>query len=270
LFSAIVDLILIAIISMLSYFAYRRRYLTLSGIIIAIVFGIILLIIAGREYLIPLLIAFFITNTATRYKIRLKIKLGLIKPNSYIRDYKNVLANGLPIFIFGLLEGIYKYEIFIYGYLVALTIFLSDTISSEIGVLSKKNPRLITNFKISPTGRPGAISLLGTISGILSVILFSVIIYFMIPLNISLLSLILILTFFSTLGNLLDSFLGATIQEIYYCEKCNQYSEEKIHICDNECKYVSGIKYVNNHVVNFVSILSVTILSIIFLSLILQ
>jgi uncharacterized protein (TIGR00297 family) len=269
LFSTIADLILITIILGLSYFAYRKKYLTLGGVTIAITFGIILLIVAGREYLILLLIAFFITNTATRYKIRLKIKLGLIKPNSYIRDHKNVLANGLPIFIFGLLEGLYKYEIFIYGYLVALTIFLSDTISSEIGVLSKKNPRLIINFKISPTGRPGAISLSGTISGILSVALFSIIVYLMIPLNISLLFLILILTLFSTLGNLLDSFLGATIQAIYYCEKCNQYSEEKIHICDDECRYVSGVKYVNNHVVNFVSILSVTILSIIFLSLIL-
>ncbi len=265
----IFNLILLVTTIILSIIAYKKKYLTLGGVIIANFFGITLLIITGMQYLILLLIAFFITNLATRHGIHIKIKLGLIKSNSYIRDYKNVIANGLPIFIFGLLEGIYKSEIFIYGYLVALTIFFSDTISSEIGVLSKEKPRLIINLKKVPTGKPGAVSLLGTISGILSVALFSIIIYFVIPLNIPFVLLMLILILFSTAGNILDSFLGATIQALYYCNVCDQFSEEEIHICNSKCQLISGKKYVNNHVVNFISIFSISMLSMLLIPLIL-
>ncbi len=245
-------LILIAIV--LSYIAVWRKYLTLEGAIAANIIGLIILYFNGSRFFIILLVAFFIANLATRYKIEEKIKIKFVIKKKPIRSWENVLANDLPLIILGMLEATWHSNFFVLGYVAANASFLSDTVSTEIGVVSKDNPYLITNLSKTQRGRSGAISLKGTIAGILSAALLSFISYFLLPEDfmVAIYS-IIIITFSATLANLTDSFLGATIQAIYYCGYCNTYSEEKIHTCGNKSKKVSGVSIINNHVVNFIS-----------------
>jgi len=85
---------------------------------------------------------------------------------------------------------------------------LSDTVSSEIGMLSKKKPRLITNFKEVNAGTDGGITPIGLIAGIIGAAIIAGI-YFYLTSN-STLFLILIIAGF--VGSLVDSYLGAIFE----------------------------------------------------------
>jgi len=259
----IIIFILLAIVALLSYLSVNRKYLSLSGALVANLLGVVLIFTAGILYFLSLLFAFIIANLATSYRIEEKINLKLIIAKKPIRDWRNVLGNGLPILFFALLEYYYSSDIFLIGFLASTATFLSDTVSTEIGVLSKTKPVMITNFEKVHAGRSGAISLRGLLAGLFCSFIFSIFSFFLIGFH-NFVALILIILISSTIGNLFDSLLGATIQGNYFCEKCNMYSEERIHTCGFLCKHVSGLTFFNNHIVNFISILFGGLISILF------
>lgn len=123
----------------------------------------------------------------------------------------------------------------------------ADTWSTELGVLSKSKPRLITTFKSVEPGISGAISLVGTLGGLLgsSLILFTGLFFVQFNLNI-----ILWLMVFSVIGNFLDSLMGATIQGQYQCQVCSKFTEKKCH-CNQPTQIISGFRIVGNDSVNF-------------------
>jgi uncharacterized membrane protein len=53
-------------------------------------------------------------------------------------------------------------------------------------------------------------------------------------------------------GSVFDSFLGSLIQAKYKCSVCGKTVEESIH-CGKSAKKTSGISFVDNNVVNFLS-----------------
>jgi uncharacterized protein (TIGR00297 family) len=262
--SPIVIISLLVIVAILSWFSVKKKYLTLDGAIIAYIFGLIIIFTGGVILFILLLLAFLITNLATSYNIEEKIRLKLIVAKKPIRDWKNVLANGLPMVLFSIQEYFFSLDLLKLAFIASTASFLSDTVSTEIGVLSKSKPILITNLKESHAGRSGAISKLGLLAGFLSSLVFSMIAYFLIQWNESLLNFVALIVLCSMLANLMDSLIGATLQGNYFCERCNMYSEEPKHTCGSQCKYVSGLKFFNNHVVNFICVLIGGLLAILF------
>jgi uncharacterized membrane protein len=53
------------------------------------------------------------------------------------------------------------------------------------------------------------------------------------------------------LGSLFDSFLGATVQAIYRCPKCDKETEKHpLHTCGTQTVQVRGWKWLNNDLVN--------------------
>ena len=59
----------------------------------------------------------------------------------------------------------------------------------------------------------------------------------------------------------MDSIFGSTIQVKYKCNVCSIITEKEEH-CDNETTVVSGLKFINNDVVNCLSGLFVFLLSL--------
>ncbi len=76
------------------------------------------------------------------------------------RDFYQVLANGIVATVCAFLE--YKG-----GYITSLSVSLSDTVATEIGLKFGRKTYLIINFKEVPPGTSGGISLAGTVSGLL-------------------------------------------------------------------------------------------------------
>ena len=53
-------------------------------------------------------------------------------------------------------------------------------------------------------------------------------------------------------GSLCDSLLGATVQQIYYCDQCEKETEKKFH-CGQSTRPLRGWSWMNNDIVNFLS-----------------
>lgn len=140
------------------------------------------------------------------------------------------------------------------GFVSALAEANADTWAVELGVLSKKYPRLITSISREvPPGTSGGISMLGELSvaaGALFVSLTGAVLGVfgnapIVPL--------LIATSAAILGEHVDSVLGGTIQAAYYCPSCKKETERRIHKCGTVTRHVKGVEAANNEAVNFLS-----------------
>ncbi len=87
---------------------------------------------------------------------------------------------------------------------------IADSAGSQIGVFSKKQPRLITTFRRVAPGTNGAVSLMGTLLGIALGVLLGLA-YGLFAGNIITFAVFGLVG--SLFGNMIDSLLGATIEE---------------------------------------------------------
>lgn len=55
------------------------------------------------------------------------------------------------------------------------------------------------------------------------------------------------------LGSLFDSLLGATVQGIFYCARCQTETEKEVHGCGLRTSHLRGWRWLNNDAVNFFS-----------------
>lgn len=126
-----------------------------------------------------ILLAFFITGTAcTKIGRRIKEQRGVAQENKGRRGLKNALANCFPgllfAYIYGsagswyFIDGAARTQFYGIGRIAIAGAFaaaLADTMSSEIGQLSKAQPVMITTFRRVAAGTNGGITLAGTLAG---------------------------------------------------------------------------------------------------------
>jgi uncharacterized membrane protein len=110
-------------------------------------------------------------------------------------------------------------------------------------------PRLITNLhKRVEKGTSGGISLVGTLASLAG----SALIALLASLFTDNWSLLPLITFAGLAGSLFDSFLGATVQAMYFCPKDNKETEKHpLHTCGTETVHLRGWKWLTNDWVNF-------------------
>jgi uncharacterized protein (TIGR00297 family) len=139
-----------------SIFLLSIKAFDVTATIVAILFGIIILKLQGRIWFFTLIIFLIVSLWATYYGKKVKHEVEYER-----RSIDNVISNGLVAFMATIFS-------FPYVFLGSVAAALSDTISSEIGVLSLKEPRLLLNpWKKVPAGTNGAISILGTIAAVM-------------------------------------------------------------------------------------------------------
>lgn len=130
--------------------------------------------------LIPLLVVLLLTSVATRVGRRRKEQLGTAERRSG-RNAAQVAAN-LGVAALFMTDGAQTWMlgwpwlkspsgesalVFAVG-LAALCEAAADTISSELGQLLSSQPRMLTTFRVAQPGEDGAISLGGTVAGVLA------------------------------------------------------------------------------------------------------
>ncbi|MCU9613878.1 DUF92 domain-containing protein [Caldibacillus lycopersici] len=254
--------LLLLLLAIFSYMAYKAKALKLSGSIAAIVVGFAIYFGFGLKGLL-LLAIFFITSTFwSKWKQKQKENVQSILEKDDIRDWAQVVANGGVPAIISILYYVTDEPIFLVIFAVSIAAANADTWASEIGIFSKSNPFLFVNLKRVSKGTSGAVSPLGTVAGLIGSLLIAISTYVLWYKEITV-SEIGIITLFGFLSMIIDTILGSTIQQKNSCPICHLETEKKIH-CHTKTIPSNGIAFFNNDMVNIVSILLTTTMSVLF------
>lgn len=222
-------IIVLVISIILAILAYKKGVLDTQGSILAFIVGAVIGIFGSIYWLILLLIFMFSSFGATRFKFALKKAKGVSEGERGRRGAKNVLGNGLVPMIIAILafcKLIDNEEII---FISAVCVAASDTLASEIGVLSDK-VYLITNLKRVKPGTDGGISVLGQLSALFGAMFVSLIGWIILPevhnsgMDRTAFTLLLPI-FIGFLGCQIDSILGATLENRYLFSLGQNYNK---------------------------------------------
>lgn len=209
----------------LSAIAYRRDVLTWDGSLAAFVVGMVIGVFGDVTWLFLLLFFLLSSFVATRYRFAVKTSLGVQEGLRGERKSTNVLANGFALIVVAVaslvLQDTFPKPISGLVFLSALSVAGSDTLASEIGVLSR-HTYLITNLKPVPAGTDGGVSVLGQLCALGAAVYTSVVGWVVLSYGARLYGLtqsmpsspafVLIPTAIGFLGCQVDSVIGATLE----------------------------------------------------------
>ncbi|MDX1379428.1 MAG: DUF92 domain-containing protein [Anaerolineales bacterium] len=234
----------------MSYLAYRAHSLDKSGALAATIVGTTVFGIGGWQWAVLLLIFFITSSGLSRLFKRRKQGLDEKFSKGHERDAGQVFGNGGLAAVFVLIHALYpEAGIGWIGFAASLAAVNADTWATELGVLNPTRPRLITDLrKRVEKGTSGGVSLVGTLASLLAAAAIAL------PAAIfsDNWSLFLPITFAGLAGSLFDSFLGATVQAMYYCPADEKETEKHpLHTCGAQTVHVRGWKWLNNDWVNF-------------------
>lgn len=242
--------------------AWRRASLTASGAIGAVLIGTPLFGLGGWEAGI-LLVAFFVSSSAlSRYKARSQSKADAARffDKTGRRDIGQAFANGgaaaLFAVAFGVAESPGVRDLWRAAMLGALAAVTADTWATELGVLSRRRPVLITTLQPAVPGRSGAVSLAGSAAAVagaafIGALFVAVQLAFGAVADAALLSTAAAVTVGGVAGSFVDSLLGATLQAQYHDEQLNKPTEKSHDPSGRPHRLVGGVPRMNNDLVNF-------------------
>lgn len=228
----LIDLMIgLAIASLVSFYAYKKRSLAFFGMIASIVMGTIIYMTGGVLFTVVML--FFFISSSVLSKI-----LHQEHKRDSVRTYKQVLANGGIATILSILYAVEQDDLFKLLFVISIAVSTADTWSSEIGRLSASKPRHILTWKQVETGRSGGITLLGTGASFVGSLMISI--FYGLQIQI---------IFFGWLGSVIDSILGT--MQLGYVTKSGLILDEP-SLKDETIK-TKGIPYLTNNLVNLFS-----------------
>jgi uncharacterized protein (TIGR00297 family) len=205
-----------------------------------------------RQSLTLLLIAFFVSSSGlSHFRSGRKRALTDKFSKGARRDIWQVLANGGPGALLSLIYGFQSWPWLGVAFAGALATVNADTWATELGILSRTPPRLITTGRPVEAGTNGALSLVGTVAALAGA---GFIVFQSTPPD------ALVLLSAATLGGfggaMFDSLLGATVQGVYLCDRCRQETEHRLHRCGHPTRPLRGWPWLDNDGVNFLSALA--------------
>ena len=186
---------------------------------------------------------------------------GEINRKTGTRDIVQVLANGLAATVALVIGKVFNSDIGIIVYASALTECLADSLASDIGVLSRKDPVDICRMKRIKRGMSGGVSALGTLSALGGCLAMTLIAFAFWGFS---LKYVVAITLIPMLGILIDSILGSLVQAKYVCSVCGKATEKTNH-CGQATKHTGGITFINNDTVNILSNISTAAIAAVYL-----
>jgi uncharacterized protein (TIGR00297 family) len=248
----------LALAGLIALVAYRRGSLSRSGAAGAVLIGTTVFGLGGWAWGI-LLVVFFISSSAlSHFKEQRKAALAEKFSKGSQRDVWQTLANGgaaaLCVIGYSLAPNPFWWAAFV----GAIATVNADTWATELGVLSRSAPRLITTGRPVEVGASGGITLNGTLAALGGAALIALIAAAYVALIEQLPSLALLLFIAGAaaglVGSLIDSWMGATVQAIYFCEACGKETERHpTHTCGTATRHARGLRWLENDWVNFLS-----------------
>ena len=262
----------------IGYLGYRARSLTWDGAVAACLVGGTIFGFGGPGWAV-LLVVFFVSSSLLSFVGRndpRKQRASEAFEKGGRRDAWQVLANGGVAALAALGAGVARPTAdllkesqlvtvgLLFGAFVgALAAATADTWATEIGVLSRTSPRIVTTWRHVRAGTSGGVTTLGTVAallgaGLIGLTAIAVLVAYDYESMIVLIGMpsfhygaVLLVAFMGGLGGMVaDSLLGAKVQAQYVCPACNKPTESRVHKCGTATRLVRGVQWINNDVVN--------------------
>lgn len=254
----VVGLLLSAAIAGLGY---RSKALAPSGTVGAIVVGTVVFGAGGWVWGVLLILFFASSSLLSRYREAEKARFSEKFAKLGRRDWGQTLANGGWGTLLALAFMVQPSPVFFTAFVGAMATVSADTWATELGVLSRHPPRRITTGEVVPPGTSGGVSVLGTAAALAGALFIGLAAealeiladwlsgYGTVRLG--------VLPLAAGLGGLagafLDSLLGASVQQVYWCEQCHKETERTVHTCGVASRPLRGWRWLDNDAVNFIS-----------------
>jgi len=232
----------------ISALAYAVGSLTLRGALAAATLGGLTYGIGGWMSAM-LLVAFFVSSSALSHiGIARKVKLASTFSKGKRRDFAQVMANGSLATVLAVVYGLSGQAIWLIGLSGALAAATADTWATEIGVFSRRPPRLITTGLPVEVGTSGGVTLVGSLAAVCGAGFIGLIVAAMQ----GVMAAFPLVVLAGIAGAVIDSLLGASVQAMYWCSRCGRETEyTPQHTCGTQTQHIRGWRWLTNDGVNF-------------------
>ena len=154
----------------LGYVSYRTGTASVPGMVTGVLLGLLTIVFGGIGWFAVLIAFFAIGGLSAKYRYEEKARRGVAEDNEGARGSGNVLGNAAVALVavigFAASTGIQADgTLFRFAFTGSLAAAMSDTLSSEIGVLFDR-PRLITTLERVDPGTDGGITWQGYVVGV--------------------------------------------------------------------------------------------------------
>jgi uncharacterized protein (TIGR00297 family) len=252
----------LALSALMGGLGYWRQALTTSGVIGAIVVGTLIFGLGGWVWGL-LLITFFVSSSWLSHYRRIDKQAMAEKfAKGSRRDIGQVLANGGLGAILAVVFSRYPEPLLFAAFVGVMATVNADTWATELGVLSRVPPRMITTGDVVVPGTSGGVTRLGIWASVAGSLLIGAIATALAQVA-SLLngsgwslrasSYTLVAVAGGLAGSLFDSLLGATLQGIYFCDHCGKETESATHRCGRMARPLRGWGWLSNDLVNLMA-----------------
>lgn len=257
------------------WYSIRRKSLTTSGLVAAFCVGMVTML-CSVPHMVTLLFFFVSSSRLTKVGAARKTKIEDGYSVTHGRTAIQVLSNGgFPT----LVAGMRVWFAYAYGYthdphvaLIAMDVAFvgayatccGDTWASELGILSPTKPRLITTMKTVPPGTNGGLTGVGLAASAAGGFCTGLAYFVSAALTdhstaAAWWGMLVVGTVGGFVGSLIDSLLGATMQESRLNEKGQIMEDVRVTVTNHgrkaahESTHVAGYDMLDNHQVNLVS-----------------
>mmetsp|Transcript_30948 Transcript_30948/g.65296 ORF Transcript_30948/g.65296 Transcript_30948/m.65296 type:complete len:287 (-) Transcript_30948:6977-7837(-) len=257
-----------AIAFFIAHRGVKRKSLTPHGAVAASVVGFLSISCGLRGFL--LLLFYLVATKATKYKSVMKASLDETADDSACRGPSQVMACSALGVMFQIIHAVYfgkeqsidfiekPNQSFLACALIAHhATSLGDTLASELGILAKSQPILITSWKKVPPGTNGGVTAVGMGFSALGGLIIgagAAIMDMLSGLSVNLVSFALFGLVCGTLGSVIDSAFGATLQVTHFDRDKKLIIQPGKESSRADSLKISGRDVLSNVQVNIISI----------------
>ena len=223
-----------------------------KGFLACILVGVSIMCGGGLSWFVVVAAFFALGVAVTFYKYGYKRDLGVAQEKGGTRSWPSMLANGgvaSIVALLNLLKANFAFSLFFLG---SISTAAADTVATELGLLSRREPRLITNPTVKVmAGTSGGITSLGVMGSFFAAIVIGTMALLLGIGSVQPPTLVACVVG-GLAGALFDSLLGATVQRKGYCSICMKPTEALNH-CGEWSHHTGGSKLIENNLVNLIA-----------------
>jgi len=219
------------------------------GFLASVLVGLAIITGGGFNWFVVVAVFFVLGVAFTLYKYGYKKKLGGAQEKGGARNWPNILANGGIASVIAVLNLFSPSATLAATFVGAVSASAADTAATELGLLSRGRPRLITNpAKLVNPGTSGGVSWLGFAGAFFASLVIGAIAFAFGVLP-GIVTLLVLCAVGGVAGAVVDSLLGALVQRRGYCPVCLKPTEALSH-CGERTRPTGGVTFIENNVVN--------------------